>query len=78
MEISGLQDATKHGLTERIKHFVKPSYVDLDNQRAIVRFSCKEDAEMFLTRHNMTGCKITTLNETATLGYFEKAQKQRT
>lgn len=70
VEICGVPDSSKQSLTERIRHFVKPSYVDLTSERAIVRFGCKVDAEMFMQRHNMTGCKLTVLNEKQTKEYF--------
>lgn len=65
-------------LSEKIKHFVKPAYVELNNSRAVVRFNCKEDADMFLVRHTMKDVKINVLSAAETGKYFELVQKQRT
>jgi hypothetical protein len=69
---------TKPRLTEIIRHFVKPSFVDMTATKAIVRFGCADEVEMFIERQNIDGCSIRVLNESETQIYFDVATKRKT
>ena len=47
MRLSDLKDISKQQLTEKVKTFTTPAYVDLKNNCAVIRFKTREEAKRF-------------------------------